>query len=197
VLLLPVMPGSAAEILRRMGETRPASELRLEADGTWSGRRARRIAKSDPLWPRIVTPDTGSLTLAGRPPIVKIGGGTQETSMSTDVTKDSTPPVQPATFAADGSTPAPPPAVQAPAPAVAPGAEQIGIEDFAKVDLRVAKILAAEKVKGSKKLIKMQIDVGVEQRTIVAGIAEAYEPEALVGRSIVVVFNLKPGSRVK
>ena len=61
-----------------------------------------------------------------------------------------------------------------------------------KIDLRVAKILAAEKVKGSKKLIKMQIDVGIEQRTIVAGIAEAYEPEALVGRSVVIVANLKP-----
>jgi len=95
---------------------------------------------------------------------------------------------------ADGSTPAPAPAIQppGPAPAAAPGPDRIGIEDFAKVDLRVAKILAAEKVKGSKKLIKMQIDVGVEQRTIVAGIAEAYEPETLVGRSIVVVFNLKP-----
>ncbi len=69
---------------------------------------------------------------------------------------------------------------------------KIGIEEFAKIDLRVAKVLAAEKVKGSKKLMKMQIDVGTEQRTIVAGIAEAYEPEALVGRSIVVVANLKP-----
>jgi methionyl-tRNA synthetase len=70
--------------------------------------------------------------------------------------------------------------------------EKIGIDEFVKIDLRVAKILAAEKVKGSRKLIKMQIDVGVEQRTIVAGIAEAYEPDALVGRSIVIVANLKP-----
>ena len=61
-----------------------------------------------------------------------------------------------------------------------------------KIDLRVAKILAAEKVKGSRKLIKMQVDVGAEPRTLVAGIAEAYEPEALVGRSVVIVANLKP-----
>ncbi|RPJ75532.1 MAG: methionine--tRNA ligase subunit beta, partial [Acidobacteria bacterium] len=194
VLLLPVMPGSAAEILRRVGETRPANELRLEADTAWSGRRERRIAKSDPLWPRIGTPAPALPTATSQPPSAPAARGTQETAMSINETKDSTPPLQPATFAADGSTPAPAPAIQppGPAPAAAPGPDRIGIEDFAKVDLRVAKILAAEKVKGSKKLIKMQIDVGVEQRTIVAGIAEAYEPETLVGRSIVVVFNLKP-----
>jgi methionine--tRNA ligase beta chain len=61
-----------------------------------------------------------------------------------------------------------------------------------KVDLRVAKVLAAEKVPNSRKLIKLSIDVGTEQRTLVAGIAESYEPEALVGRTIVMVFNLKP-----
>ena len=61
-----------------------------------------------------------------------------------------------------------------------------------KVELRVAKVLAAERVPKSKKLLKLLVDVGTEQRTIVAGIAEAYEPEALVGRTIVIVFNLKP-----
>ena len=196
ILLLPVMPRSAAEILRRVGETRPAASLRLEADAAWEGPRERRIEKSDPLWPRIGAPAAGGPLATSQPPAAKAGSGIQETSMSTDDTKDSTAPLQPATFAADGATPAPPPATPAAAPPATPpattGVERIGIEDFAKVDLRVAKVLAAEKVKGSKKLIKMQIDVGVEQRTIVAGIAEAYEPEALVGRSIVVVFNLKP-----
>ena len=61
-----------------------------------------------------------------------------------------------------------------------------------KVELRVAKVLAAERVPKSNKLIKLQVDVGSEQRTLVAGVAEAYEPEALVGRTVVVVFNLKP-----
>jgi methionyl-tRNA synthetase len=61
-----------------------------------------------------------------------------------------------------------------------------------KVDLRVAKVLAAEKVPNSRKLVKLSIDVGTEQRTLVAGISEAYEPEQLVGRTIVMVFNLKP-----
>ncbi len=61
-----------------------------------------------------------------------------------------------------------------------------------KVELRVAKVLDAERVPKSQKLVKMRIDAGTEQRTIVAGIAEAYEPEQLVGRTIVIVFNLKP-----
>ena len=61
-----------------------------------------------------------------------------------------------------------------------------------KVDLRVAKVLTAEKVEKSKKLLKLTVDAGAERRTLVAGIAEAYEPESLVGKSLVVVFNLKP-----
>jgi methionyl-tRNA synthetase len=61
-----------------------------------------------------------------------------------------------------------------------------------KVDLRVARIVEAERVAKSKKLMKMSIDVGSERRTIVAGIAEAYEPEALVGKTVVIVANLKP-----
>src|SRR5438309_12002477 len=61
-----------------------------------------------------------------------------------------------------------------------------------KVQLRVAKVLAAEKVEKSKKLLKLSVDVGTEHRTLVAGIAEAYEPDALVGKTVVIVFNLKP-----
>jgi methionyl-tRNA synthetase len=66
------------------------------------------------------------------------------------------------------------------------------MDDFMKVELRVARVLAAERVEKSKRLLKLQVDVGTEQRTLVAGIAEAYEPEALVGTSVVIVFNLKP-----
>ena len=61
-----------------------------------------------------------------------------------------------------------------------------------RLDLRVARVLTAERVPKSKKLLKLWIDLGAEQRTLVAGIAEAYEPEALVGRTIVIVANLKP-----
>ena len=78
------------------------------------------------------------------------------------------------------------------APAAPPEPARISIDDFMKVELRVAKVLAAERVPKSNKLIKLQVDVGSEQRQLVAGIAEAYEPEALVGRTVVIVFNLKP-----
>ena len=69
---------------------------------------------------------------------------------------------------------------------------RLSIDEFMKVELRVAKVLEAEAVPKSKKLLKLRIDVGTEQRTIVAGIAEAYQPEQLVGRTIVIVANLKP-----
>jgi methionyl-tRNA synthetase len=78
------------------------------------------------------------------------------------------------------------------APVPAPVDNKISIDDFMKVELRTAKVLTAEKVPNSRKLVKLSVDVGAEQRTLVAGIAEAYEPESLVGRTVVIVFNLKP-----
>jgi methionyl-tRNA synthetase len=87
--------------------------------------------------------------------------------------------------------PNPPLAPAAPA-TPAPSADRIAIDDFMKVELRVAKVLAAERVPKSTRLLKLHVDVGTEQRTLVAGIAESYEPEALVGKSVVIVFNLKP-----
>jgi methionyl-tRNA synthetase len=69
---------------------------------------------------------------------------------------------------------------------------RIAIDDFLKVELRVAKVLTAERVPKSNRLLKLHVDVGTEQRTLVAGIADAYEPETIVGRSVVIVFNLKP-----
>ncbi|MGE0451664.1 MAG: methionine--tRNA ligase [Vicinamibacterales bacterium] len=104
------------------------------------------------------------------------------------------------TAAAEASPPAAVPAASpgaagnaAAGAAAAPEAQGlISIDDFMKVDLRVAKVLEAERVPKSKKLLKLLVDTGADQRTIVAGIAEAYEPEALLGRTIAVVFNLKP-----
>jgi methionyl-tRNA synthetase len=72
------------------------------------------------------------------------------------------------------------------------GSERIPIDTFMNVELRTAKVIAAEAVPKSKKLIKLQVDLGTEQRTILAGIAEAYQPESLVGKTIVIVANLKP-----
>jgi methionyl-tRNA synthetase len=87
--------------------------------------------------------------------------------------------------------PAPEPAA-APQPAAAAQPERVAIEDFLKLDLRVARIVAAERVPKSRKLLKLEVDLGTERRTLVAGIAEAYEPEALVGRLVGMVANLKP-----
>lgn len=77
-------------------------------------------------------------------------------------------------------------------PAAQPAKETITIDDFRKIDLRVARVLQAEKVAKSEKLLKLQVDVGGEQRQILAGIALQYAPEDLVGKSVVVVFNLQP-----
>ena len=89
------------------------------------------------------------------------------------------------------SDPTPNPPAPAPAP-VAAGPVQLTIEDFLKIDLRVALVEAAERIEGADKLLKLQLDLGGEKRQIVAGIAKAYGPEQLVGKKIVVVANLKP-----
>ena len=81
-----------------------------------------------------------------------------------------------------------------PAPPAEPESDRVGIEDFLKLDLRVARVIAAERVPKSRKLLKLEVDLGAERRTLVAGIAEAYEPEALVGRLIGMVANLKPAT---
>jgi methionyl-tRNA synthetase len=91
--------------------------------------------------------------------------------------------------AAPGGSPAQPPTQ---ADAADAQAAPITIDDFGKVELRVALVVAAERVPKTDKLLKLDLDLGSEQRTIVSGIAEFYEPESLVGRRIVIVANLKP-----
>ena len=73
-----------------------------------------------------------------------------------------------------------------------PETPRIPITDFGKIDLRVAEVLAAEPVPKSKKLLKLTVSLGDEQRTIVAGIAEHYAPADLVGKKVVIVANLEP-----
>jgi methionyl-tRNA synthetase len=74
----------------------------------------------------------------------------------------------------------------------AEGSEKIAIEDFAKVELRVAQVMTAEPVKGADRLLRLEVNLGYETRQIVAGIAEAYTPEQLIGRKVVIVANLAP-----
>lgn len=72
------------------------------------------------------------------------------------------------------------------------GAPKIKIDRFLEIELRVARVTAAEKVENAERLLKLQVDLGGEQRQLVAGIAGTYEPEALVGRQVIVVANLEP-----
>ena len=73
-----------------------------------------------------------------------------------------------------------------------PIAEEIGFEDFMKVDLRVARVVQAELVEGADKLLRLKLDLGGQQRTVLAGIRQAYEPEELVGKLMIMAANLKP-----
>ena len=82
-----------------------------------------------------------------------------------------------------GCTAAPPPP---------PPSDKITIDDFAKVELRVAQIKVAERVPKADKLLRLEVDLGYEKRQILAGIAESYEPESLIGRKVVIVANLAP-----
>lgn len=102
---------------------------------------------------------------------------------------EATPPVA----AASAPEPAPPPAPVAAAPAPTGDDDAIvTIDDFAKLDLRVALVTAVERVPKTEKLLKLSLDLGTEQRTIVSGIAQFYDAEQLVGKRIVIIANLKP-----
>jgi len=184
VLLSPVMPASAKEILRRVGA--PSESLRLDRDGIWRAGGERQLLQEGPLWPRREEPRSRPTTIHDQ----------QLETTVTDRSPNAPPPTSsPAAPTQSASTPPQPAAASqsasSPQPASIAG-DRIAIDDFMKVELRVAKVLAAERVPKSNKLIKLHVDVGAEQRTLVAGIAEAYEPDSLVGRSVVVVFNLKP-----
>src|SRR5262249_43157953 len=171
VLLAPVMPSSSAEILRRVGGAGDAP--RLDPDGAWRNEGERRLAQAGPLWPRKET----TVTDNPMPPDLPSPGARSDTDV-VPAGAAQKPPVQ-----------APQPSVAAPPQAPATPADRISIDEFMKVELRVAKVLAAERVPKSQKLLKLRVDVGSEQRTIVGGIAEAYEPDAMVGRTVVIVFN--------
>jgi methionyl-tRNA synthetase len=102
----------------------------------------------------------------------------------------------PAVNSAAGASPVQPSAakqpVAAPANPISSTDGKITIDDFAKVELRVAQVKTAERVKGADKLLRLEVDLGTEVRQLVAGIAEAYEPETLIGRKVVIVANLAP-----
>jgi len=75
---------------------------------------------------------------------------------------------------------------------IEPAREDISFDDFVKMDLRIAKVLNAEKVPKTKKLLKLEVDTGVDQRIVVSGIAEYYEPEEIIGKQVSMIVNLAP-----
>ncbi len=162
VMLSPVMPTSSAEILQRLGEDATADTWASARE--WRTTGDRQVTVKDALWPRL------------------------EPKKETSVTEPiPSPDVTPAVVPAQPNAPTPDAA-----PSQWPLESRVTIDDFLKIDMRVAKVLEAEKVPNSKKLVKLKIDLGSEQRTLVAGIAEAYEAETLVGRTVAIVANLKP-----
>ena len=168
-LIEPVMPESAGRIRVMLG-LGPESWVGLRSGTLAAG---GQLGAIQPLFPRIEESVEELRAMAESTPDAQ---GTPRSDTGTAAPSTPLPPAPPAAApAGDGSA-----------------TDRISIDDFMKVDLRVARVLTAEKVANSRKLVKMTIDVGTEQRTLVAGIAEAYDAEQLVGRTIAVVFNLKP-----
>jgi methionyl-tRNA synthetase len=171
-LFHPVMPGRMADARRALGcatET-PAPE-ELEAWGVLPPGAA--ITVGAPLFPRIQGPDDAApapskvrMTSAAAPAASSPAAANTEPKAAAPASKKKAAPAGPA--------------------------EQVTYDEFARLDLRTARILAAERVEGADKLLKLQLDVGGTPRQIVAGIAKAYAPEALIGQTIVVVANLAP-----
>ena len=81
---------------------------------------------------------------------------------------------------------------EATTPKVSPQKEEIAFDDFMKMDMRVGEILEAEKVEKSNKLLKFKVDTGIDQRTIVSGVAKHFTPEEMVGKKVTVLVNLAP-----
>jgi methionyl-tRNA synthetase len=164
LMVYPFMPQAAEEMTRQLGLMLNFSKPLLSSEITWGGSIAgTKVSKGRPLFPRIEPPIMqGEIRVSEQQP----GPKPPEASALPNSSAQSTPP----------------PATE----------EQISIDDFKKVTLRVGKVLAAERVPKSTKLLKLQVDLGSEQRQIVAGIGTQHTPEAMLGKRIVVVANIKP-----
>jgi methionyl-tRNA synthetase len=170
----PVIPEATAKIWSQLG-LGDIQKLAL-SDLQWGQLKlGTKLGEVQPVFPRTdksAIERMQKMEEQGRSTVVAVS----------EPTKDDKKPVTPA---AVESTPAPMLA------ATLPDAK-ISIEDFAKVELRVGQVKVAEKVKGADKLLRLEVDLGTEVRQVVAGIAEAYAPETLIGRKVVIVVNLAP-----
>lgn len=166
-VLAPVMPASAGRIWQQLGMPEPLESVRLDRL-TWGQLQpGQKIGEVAPLFPR----------LDPKQAIEQMRALEVEESARQKALLEGK-------IVSAASAPQPPPP---------PAAQKIGIEDFAKVEMRVGAVLSAERVKGADRLLHMKVDIGEAQpRTIVAGIAESYKPEELIGRKVVIVANLQP-----
>lgn len=164
----PVLPESTAKVWALLGQKIPVPAVEL--DGLRWGQLApgTPLGKSQTLYPRIEKSEA----------IERIEAMANE---------ELHPTPEPAAKAAGGASASGAAAVHGTA-----AGEKIGIEDFAKVELRVGQVKTAERIVGADKLLKLTVDIGSEIRQICAGIAQYYEPESLIGRKVVVVTNLAP-----
>jgi methionyl-tRNA synthetase len=161
----PFMPSSSQLISTQLGISLDFTHPLLKNSLSWGGLQAGTIIdKGSSLFPRIESKLQGAKTVS-------------DTSPTPELTATTAAPT-----AGVSSAPGP----QAAAPT------QVTIDEFAKIHLKTAKVLSAERVPKSEKLIKLQVSLGSEQRQIVAGIGKKYEPESLVGKTVVIVANLKP-----
>ena len=163
ILIAPFVPVTAPKIYEQLGLGNPESFFM--ADAVW-GKLATgtKVQKGEPLFPRIEVTEAGETVIAA----------TKKTAAK--AIKAEAPKAE---------------AKKEAKPAAA-AAGEISIDDFAKIDLRVATVIAAERVPKTDKLIKLQVKIGNEERTIVSGIAQHYEPENLIGKNVIVIANLKP-----
>lgn len=178
-LVHPILPESAAKVWRQLGlgeieDAAKSGELKQLA---WGGLRAgTRFNEPAPLFPR-----------AEKDAVERMENLEKDNTLTAVAAASGTEAVAVAEPVAAA------PVVDAVKEAVKhEGIAQIGIDDFVKVELRVAQILVAERVPKADKLLRLEVDLGYEQRQILAGIAQYYAPETLIGRKVVIVANLAP-----
>ncbi len=180
-LVHPVIPDSTARIWQQLG-LGEVKEVRLKELAWGQLKLGTKLGKVEPVFPRADKSFVERMQKmeedrrSGQPPA--------ESKQESKPAGTGAQAGQPATQAAVA------PAAQAPTGAALNG--KISIDDFAKVEMRVGVVKVAEKVKGADKLLRLEVDIGSEVRQVVAGIAEAYAPETLIGRKVVIVANLAP-----
>ncbi|MGH9939550.1 MAG: methionine--tRNA ligase subunit beta, partial [Blastocatellia bacterium] len=178
ILLAPVLPNATQEIWEQSGESGKANEI---APNTlrWGQGAGKRIGEVKPIFPKL---DKKKVMDE-----IKQEEAASQAARTEEEKKNEQPVQAPAQAAAQAQ--APPQTVSEPTAAPT----YITIDDFAKVELRVGQILTAERIPKADKLLRFTIDLGeAEPRQILAGIAQYYEPEKLIGRKVIVVANLAP-----